>query len=143
MSAQLQAYIARRNADTVFIANIESVPAIENLDEILQLPGLDGVFIGPHDLSCSLGIPEQYDHPVFIETVTTLIQKARAKKISVGIHFSEEPERQIYWASVGVNIIVHSSDLAMFKQRFQSDLQTIRSALADPSAMNQDKTPVI
>src|SRR5262245_6295159 len=58
----LRDYLEQRNGDKVLIANIESMPAIEALDEICAVPGLDAVLIGPHDLSCSLGIPEQYQH---------------------------------------------------------------------------------
>src|SRR5262245_42402682 len=60
LEPELRAYLEARNDDTVLIINIESVPAINNLDAILAVPGLDAVLIGPHDLSCSLGVPEQY-----------------------------------------------------------------------------------
>jgi len=49
----LEDYLARRN-HSALVVNIESVPALNALDEILATPGLDGVLIGPHDLSCSL-----------------------------------------------------------------------------------------
>jgi hypothetical protein len=63
LEPSLRTYLERRNGDKILIVNIESVPAIEALDEIRAVPGLDAVLIGPHDLSCNLGIPEQYDHP--------------------------------------------------------------------------------
>src|SRR5690606_14580338 len=56
----LKSYLQEHNANHVLVVNVESTPAIEALDEILAVPGLDAVLIGPHDLSCSLGIPEQY-----------------------------------------------------------------------------------
>ena len=52
----LQSYLDANNSSNALILNIESLPAIEALDEILAVPGIDGVLIGPHDLSCSLGI---------------------------------------------------------------------------------------
>src|SRR5208282_2021481 len=67
LEPELREYVDNRNADKILIANIESVPAIENLHEICSVPGLDAVLIGPHDLSCSLGVPEQYQHPRFDE----------------------------------------------------------------------------
>src|SRR6516162_494606 len=60
LEPELRDYLEKRNGDKILIANIESVPAIENLHDICSVPGLDAVLIGPHDLSCSLGIPEQY-----------------------------------------------------------------------------------
>ena len=51
---------------------------MENLDEILRVPGLDVVLVGPHDLSCSLGLPEEYGHPRFEAAVREIIAKSRA-----------------------------------------------------------------
>ncbi|MCW3118081.1 MAG: HpcH/HpaI aldolase, partial [Chitinophagaceae bacterium] len=101
LNEKMQAYIEKFNAGNMCIANIESVPAINKLDELLSVPGLDAVFIGPHDLSVSLGYPEQYDHPVFETAVKKIIQATRQKGLSIGIHFSLEPERQIKWVKEG------------------------------------------
>ena len=75
-------YVRKYNQNHVLLVNIESVPALEALDEILAVPGLDGVLLGPHDLSCSLGVPEQYDHPRFEKAVHELITKARAHRLA-------------------------------------------------------------
>jgi 4-hydroxy-2-oxoheptanedioate aldolase len=111
--------------------NIESVPAVERLDLILAEPGLDGVIIGPHDLSISLGLPEQYHDPRFEDAVRQIILRVREKDLSAGIHFSQEPELQIKWAKAGANIIMHSSDMALFQQRLKADITAIRHALKD------------
>ncbi len=79
-------YLGARNADRTLIINIESVPALEALDEILAVPGLDAVLVGPHDLTTSLGIPEDYRHPQFVEAVDMIITKARGHNIGAGIH---------------------------------------------------------
>ncbi len=130
-SSELKTYLDEYNHGNLCIANIESIPAVERLDELLSLDGLDAVFIGPHDLSINMGIPEQYDHPDFKKTVKTIIQKARAHTLGVGIHFSFEPQRQIDWIKEGVNIVIHSSDMALFSQRLRDDIAAIRSASGD------------
>jgi 4-hydroxy-2-oxoheptanedioate aldolase len=94
LSQEMTDYLHKHNGRRLAIANIESVPALERLDSLLSVAGLDAVFIGPHDLSCSLGIPEQYDNEKFIVATRTIVQTARAKGLAVGIHFSLEPERQ-------------------------------------------------
>jgi 4-hydroxy-2-oxoheptanedioate aldolase len=124
----LRQYLDHLNHGNVCIANIESLPALERLEELLSVKGLDAVFIGPHDLSISLGLPEQYDHPVFEDAVKKIILISRQKGLAIGIHFSESPERQIRWIKEGVNLVIHSSDLAMFSQRLQADMNTIRMA---------------
>ena len=124
-------YLAKWNEGNLCIANIESVPALSHLEELLSVPGLDAVFIGPHDLSISLVIPEQYDHPVFEEAVKKIIHISRGNNLAVGIHFSESPERQIRWMKEGVNLIIHSSDLALFSQRLQQDMNLLRGSAGE------------
>ena len=131
MPLPMRQYISAHNAANICIANIESVPALAQLDELLSVEGLDAVFIGPHDLSVSLGLPEQYDHPDFETAVRTIIHKTRAKGLAIGIHFSLEPERQIKWMKEGINIVVHSFDVALFTQRLQHDMNIIKKAAGD------------
>jgi 2-keto-3-deoxy-L-rhamnonate aldolase RhmA len=140
MPDDLKDYIDKFNEGNICIANIESVPAMDNLEELLSVPGLDAVFIGPHDLSVNLGIPEQYDHEEFIKAVKKIIQTTRNKGLAIGIHFSLEPERQVYWAKEGANIIVHSFDIALFSQRLTHDLRIIREGIGDkPVSDNKEK----
>lgn len=134
LNADMQRYVDKHNLGNLCIANIESVAAMDVLDDLLSVPGLDGVFIGPHDLSVSLGYPEQYDHPVFENAVQKIIRTTRDKGLSIGIHFSLEPERQIKWVKEGANIVVHSFDIALFTQRLVHDMQVIRNGVGDKSA---------
>ncbi len=128
---ELLNYLQIYNRGNMCIINIESVPAFEKLDELLGVPGVDAVFIGPHDLSVSLGLPERYDHPKFEDVVKFIIKKCRAKNKAVGIHFSEKPDRQIRWIKEGINIVIHSFDIALFMQRLKEDIYIIRNASGD------------
>jgi 4-hydroxy-2-oxoheptanedioate aldolase len=144
LESKLKDYLRDYNKENFLMINIESVPAIERLDQILAEPGLDGVIVGPHDLSLSLGLPEQYRDPRFEDAVRQIISKAREKGLSVGIHFPQEPELQIKWAKAGANIIMHSSDVALFQQRLKEDIKAIRCALRDDdSTMVKEKDIVI
>lgn len=131
LSAEMKQYLSRYNNGNICIANIESVPAMDNLDALLDVEGLDAVFIGPHDLSISLGIPERYDHPEFEAAVKKIIHTTRSKRLSIGIHFSLEPERQVQWIKEGADIIVHSSDIALFSQKLNGDIAVIKKAVGD------------
>ncbi|MBX3240010.1 MAG: hypothetical protein KIT80_22190 [Chitinophagaceae bacterium] len=144
LSAEMQTYLRNYNAGNIAIANIESVPAMEKLDELLAVSGLDGVFIGPHDLSISLGIPEQYDHPEFEKAVKHIIHTTRKKGLAIGIHFSLKPERQVQWMKEGVNIVIHSSDIALFSQKLNADLREIKEAVGDAGKeTGDDAAPVV
>src|SRR5918995_2956478 len=59
-------YVKRANDDTLLMVIIEHKDAVANIEEILSVPGIDGTFIGPYDLSMSLGIPGQLDHPLSV-----------------------------------------------------------------------------
>ncbi|HEY5510777.1 MAG TPA: aldolase/citrate lyase family protein [Prolixibacteraceae bacterium] len=143
MEPALAQYLDKWNEGNVCIANIESVIALERLDELLAIEGLDAVFIGPHDLSISLGLPEQYDHPIFEDAVKKIIHVSKKNGLAVGIHFSESPERQVRWIREGVNLVIHSSDLAMFSQRLQNDMNIIRTAAGGASISTNASDDVV
>jgi 2-keto-3-deoxy-L-rhamnonate aldolase RhmA len=133
LEPELRNYVEQRNSDKILIANIESVPAIENLHEICSVPGLDAVLIGPHDLSCSLGIPEQYDHPQFDGAVKTIFRIAREHRVGAGIHFWLSLDQEIAWARAGGNLVMHSSDITIYSRALKADVNHLRQALATES----------
>ena len=127
----LHEYLEERNAHTIFIANIESVPGLRNLDEIVALEALDSVLIGPHDLSCSLGIPEQYDHPRFAESVSEIFRKARSNRCGAGIHWWRGVGDELSWARAGANLMMHSTDVTLVVQHLQQELKELKNLLGD------------
>jgi len=134
LEGEMVEYVRNYNQNHVLLVNIESAPALEALDAILAVPDLDGVLLGPHDLSCSLGVPEQYDHPRFEKAVHELITKARAKQIGAGAHFLPSVEHEIKWAKIGLNLILHLTDMALFRRTLNADLTRLRKALGDEVA---------
>ena len=131
LEPELRTYLEARNAATIFIANIESVPAIKNLDEMLAVGGVDAVLIGPHDLSCSLGIPEQYNHSRFAEASLTIFRKARAHGCGAGLHWWQGVGDEAFWAKSGANLIMHSTDVTLVTQHLQRELNELRERLGE------------
>ncbi|MFT5528034.1 MAG: 2-keto-3-deoxy-L-rhamnonate aldolase RhmA [Pirellulaceae bacterium] len=130
LEPELAEYLKSKNADTIFIANIESTPAIDNLDAILEASDIDALLIGPHDLSCSLGIPEQYDDPRFDEAVEKIFSIGRRHRVGVGIHFWGDIEREIDWIKrFKGNLVVHAADVSLFGAALKTDFDTIRAAI--------------
>jgi 4-hydroxy-2-oxoheptanedioate aldolase len=125
----LRRYLDRHNAQHVLIVNVESVPAVDAIDEILSVPGLDGVLVGPHDLTCSLGVPEQYEHPIFESAVREIIEHARAANIGAGIHSWGNLRQEINWLKAGLNMLIHSGDITLFAKHLQAELQAIKAGL--------------
>lgn len=130
---ELKDYLDQQNAHNVLIVNIESTPALNALDDILRVDGLDAILVGPHDLSCSLGIPEQYHHPLFGETIDTIIHKARIAGIGVGIHVWDEVgfDQEIEWVKRGANLVMHSNDLSLLSTALTTGLSRIRVAMGE------------
>ncbi|MEA3210320.1 MAG: staphyloferrin biosynthesis citrate synthase [Chthoniobacter sp.] len=125
---ELASYTRERCAANALIVNIESVPAIAALDSILAVPDLDAVLIGPHDLSCSLGVPEQYDHPRFLEATRTIFGKARAAGLGAGIHFWGDLELEASFLREGANLLIHSADITLFQKYLHLEVEAVKTA---------------
>jgi len=81
------AYVQNANADTLLIVQIEHKDALANIEEILSVPGIDGTFIGPYDLSLSLGIPGQISHPEVLAAKRRVLDATLAHGLIAGVHF--------------------------------------------------------
>jgi 4-hydroxy-2-oxoheptanedioate aldolase len=81
-------YYARANDELLIVVMAEHVKAIANIDEILSVPGIDAVFIGPNDLLNSMGRAPAFesDHEEFIQAVSQVLQTARKYGVAPGIH---------------------------------------------------------
>ena len=131
LEPNLATYIEERSTNNLLLINIESVPAMEALDEILAEEGLDSVLIGPHDLSTSLGVPEQYHHQRFLEACETILGKARAAGIGAGIHHWLPPEKQVQFVNMGANLLIHKADITFFHTGLQRELGEIKTLLGE------------
>lgn len=120
-------YLEGRNANVVIIIGIESVPAVENLEKILDVGGIDAIFIGPNDLSITLGIPDEYEHPRFVETVEQIIGTAQARGIPAGAHWQAE-EQVDHWQGKGSRFILFSSDARALTEGYRAALNKFRGA---------------
>lgn len=81
-----QHYVERANADTLLVVQIEHIDAVQNIDEILSVPGIDATFIGPYDLSMSMGLAGQLSHPDVVAARDRVLQVTLAHGLTAGIH---------------------------------------------------------
>ncbi len=137
LEPELDAYLAEKSRENLLIVNIESTSALDNLDSLLGVPGVDAALIGPHDLTCSLGIPEQYQHERFEQAVHTVITTARRHGIGAGIHFWNHTEQEAAWVRAGLNLLIHSSDLRLFAEGVTRELAEIQRQV-DPDGTSTD-----
>jgi len=139
----LRDYIQTFCSENVLIVNIESVPAMEALDEILAVEELDAVLIGPHDLSTSLGYPEQYDRPEFDLAVRKIVSAARAAGKGAGIHYWHSLEHEKAWISAGANLIIHSADILALVAGLKADLNALKAAAGVGAHHEPDAIPPV
>lgn len=108
--------------ETAVIIQAEGKKAVENLDEILDVPGIDVLFVGPYDLSSSLGHVGEIDHPEVIACIQGIIEKANAKGVKLGC-FADTVEGGKKWRDMGVKFIGYSCDTYLFYQMAKADVE--------------------
>ncbi len=105
-------YVSTWNARSTIVIQIESIQAVERVDELLAFDAVDGAMIGPYDISGSLGIPGQLDHPRVTEACTRVIAACRQHGKACGTQLIEPSEEAISAAqAAGYTFIVLASDV--------------------------------
>lgn len=111
---QFKEYLEWQIDEPTVIVQIEHKDAIEQLDDILAVPGVDGFIIGPYDLSCSMGIPGQFEQPEFISAMTHIRETGKRLGCPTGIHIVEpDPQRLELSIEEGYTFIAYSVDIRM------------------------------
>jgi 4-hydroxy-2-oxoheptanedioate aldolase len=119
-------FFGRSNDDIVLVHHIEGERGIENLDEILAVEGFDVAFIGPYDLSQSLGIPGQVKHPRVRARMSEALEKARDAGKVVGT-YCDDVETAQEWRALGVRYITVSLDAGIFLSSARRIVDSLRS----------------
>lgn len=112
--ARFKEYFEWQKYESLLIVQIEHKNALEELESILKVSGVDGLFIGPYDLSCSMGIPGQFDHPQYKTAIDFILTTAKKLSIPAGIHIVE-PDQKLLKDLVndGYSFIAYSVDIRM------------------------------
>ncbi len=107
-------YLQWQSDGPVVIVMIEHKDAIDQLEEILKVPGVDGLFIGPYDLSCSLGIPGQFEQAGFISAMTRIRETGQRLGCPAGLHIVEPDLQQLEQTiREGYTFIAYSVDIRL------------------------------
>ena len=109
------AYFEEANNETVVIAIVETARALENLDAIVSSPGLDIAWMGHYDLTVSLGIPAQFDHPRFLEAMAALVASCRRHGVTAGF-LPASAQDTVRWIHQGFHAICLGTDVGVFSK---------------------------
>jgi 4-hydroxy-2-oxoheptanedioate aldolase len=117
-------YVREADSQTLVFPQIESTQALENLDAIVRVPGIDGVFVGPVDLSISLGVDPDPDdpHPRVLEALDEVLRATGAQGLPAGIYCSTAAgaTERIRQGFLLVNVV---SDVGALLQGVRAQLQ--------------------
>ncbi|MBD3305546.1 hypothetical protein GF339_04110 [candidate division KSB3 bacterium] len=105
-------YMDNANNQTILMTQIESETGVTNIDQIMGVEGIDVAFVGPNDLTQSLGIMGQKEHPKYLEAIDAIIAAAKKHHKFSGIHLMSVPELKPY-ISKGMTCNLWSSDISM------------------------------
>ena len=111
--------------EAVTILQIEGQAGIDNLDDIICVKGIDAIFIGPYDLSQSLGVAGQINHPLVEEKMLEIVRKCAEVGVTVGT-FVDTVENARKWKKLGVKYISYSVDVGIFYDATRSIIKEIK-----------------
>jgi len=120
-------YIQRANELVEVFPMIETAEAAQHLEAFLDIPGVDGLFIGPYDLSVSLGLDEVANiyHPVLRAIIERTVKACRAKNKKALI-FSANPEQAKALGEMDFDIVCHSTDSLLLQEAVQQRIAYLR-----------------
>jgi 4-hydroxy-2-oxoheptanedioate aldolase len=110
---------------SLIILQLEGKEAIRNLDRIIEVDGVDVLFIGPYDLSQSLGVAGQIDHPLVEEKMNEIIIKCKERGKAVGT-FADTIENACKWRNYGIKYIAYSVDIGLFYEKCKSVVDSLK-----------------
>ena len=130
--AHLQEVVESANQEIFICVQIEHALAVENIDAILAVSGIDGVMIGPYDLSASMGITGQFDHSDMVSARETVLSACEQHGVTAGIHVVQpDVDEVIKRIDEGYRFIAYSLDITMLLSHFADDMKRIKETMGE------------
>ncbi len=123
-------FFAQANEATVVILLLETAKAFENLEEIVSVPGVDIAWMGHYDLTVSMGIAAQFEHPRFLEAMDALLASCRRHGVAPGF-LPATPESAERWIRKGFRALSLGSDIGVFLNGVRTFRQSVIDRLPD------------
>jgi 4-hydroxy-2-oxoheptanedioate aldolase len=131
--AGLPGFTTAANAATNLIPLIENLDLVGALDEVLTLPGLRAVLVGPGDLSSAMGRPGDWLNPPVSDLLDDIVSRAQAHGITVGMHV-KEPSQAARWYEKGVRFFTYGMDAQLILLHFKQLHQALASEIQNSGA---------
>jgi 4-hydroxy-2-oxoheptanedioate aldolase len=119
-----EVYFSEANDRTLLGVQIEGVAGVRNLDDILEVEGTDLIFVGPYDLSQSLGVPGQITAPAVVDKVREIVKEVRVRGKAVGI-YADNVEEACRWRDLGIQFVAINVDVYIFLEACQAMVEAL------------------
>jgi 2-keto-3-deoxy-L-rhamnonate aldolase RhmA len=124
----IDAYVAGANDELLVIPQIESVSAAKDIDAILDVPGIDAICLGPNDLSGSVGLLRQVEHPTVASAIEHVIARCKARGVPACTGITLAADRALAWAARGATFIFACDDADLLASGAARALAALRRA---------------
>ena len=121
----MAAKMVAANERTMVIPLVETAEGIRNVDEIAAVDGVDVVWLGHFDLTNSMGIPEQFDHPDYLAAVDKLVAAAKRNGKAAGMMAGSEAWGRDY-LDKGFTAIAYGLDLTLLQAALKTGIAALR-----------------
>lgn len=122
--------IRRANEETVVMVQVETAAALDEVEGIAAVDGVDIIWIGHFDLTISMGIPAQFDHPRYLDAVERILAAAAANGKAVGF-LASGPDEAAALHEQGFRLLAYGSDLNVYRDALREGIDAIRTRLGD------------
>jgi len=128
--ADFEGYRAWNERESILIVQVEHISAVDSIDDILCVPGVDGFIIGPYDLSGSLGVPVHFGHPAVLAALEKVKQASRRLDALAGFHVIPPESKPLAdKIAEGFKFIAHSLDTLLLADNCRRLLREGRRGL--------------
>lgn len=121
-------YFEKANNNTITVVQVEGLEGVQNIDSILEVPGIDVLFLGPYDLSQALGITGQVENVKVLNILEEITKKARDRNIAVGC-FANDVDSIKRQKAMGIQYLCTYIDTGFIYESFQSRVLEINSII--------------
>ena len=118
--------LAAMNRETFLIVQIETAEAVQRLDELLSVPGVDAALVGPTDLSLALGVPGKMDDPKLVGAIERTMAACTAHRVVPAIH-TNDVAMTAAWARRGMRLVSINSEAGLLMAGARQAVEAIRS----------------
>lgn len=122
-------YVEWANANTLIVIQPETRKAIDNVEKLVSIPGVDAVMIGPQDLSLSLGVVGQLKQPQMVEAFERVIAACQRHGVAPGIHLTEF-EQAKEWLVKGMRFFTFQNDIRMLVDAGKASTAQLRQFIS-------------